>query len=51
MSDEMKYCELLKVIGELLYQKNRYIEMRNFEIDRLKTQLERAEKKIEELES
>ena len=50
MSDEMKYCEVLKQIGEILHQKKQYIEMRHFEIDRLKEKLEQAEKRIAELE-
>lgn len=49
MNDEMKYCELLKDIGELLFTKNRYISMRDFQIEQLKSQLEKAEKQIETL--
>lgn len=49
MTEEQKYSEVLKALGELLAENNRTIRLANYEIDNLKAKLEEAEKTIEEL--
>lgn len=49
MSDEQKYMELLKAIGQLLAENNRTIWLANYEITSLKEKLAEAEATIEEL--
>lgn len=43
MTDEQKYAEVLKGLGELLFDKNMTISCQKYEIDRLKAKLEAAE--------
>lgn len=50
MTDDQKYQELLKEIGELLAEKNNYVKFKEYELDRVKRLLEIAEKKIEEMQ-
>lgn len=45
MNDEQKYLELLKSIGELLSDKERTIQIRDYEIKKLKEELAKAEEK------
>lgn len=49
MTDEKKYCEVLKEIGQILTDKNSKIMMKDYEITRLKEKLEAAEKQLDEL--
>lgn len=49
MTDDQKYSEILKELGELISQKNMYIATREFQIENLKRQLEVAENKIKEI--
>lgn len=47
MTDEQKYCELLKEIGKLLKQKDDEIEFKDYQINDLKKKLAEAEEKIQ----
>lgn len=49
MTDERKFIELLKEMGELLMQKNNYLNMKEFQIERLESKLTAAEKELAEL--
>lgn len=49
MTDEQKYIELLKELGELIMQKNIYINTREYRIESLQRLLDSAEKEIEVL--
>lgn len=49
MTDEQKYMELLKSLGELLADNNRTIRLAKYEIETLNAKLEDAEATIEEL--
>lgn len=49
MDENQKYAVILMEIGELLQKKNTYIEIRDFENERLKQQLAMAEEQIQEL--
>lgn len=50
MTDEQKYNELLKAIGQYLRIKNDEIIIQEYEISTLRKKLETAEEKIKSLE-
>lgn len=49
MTDEQKYMELMKALGELLAKNNTAITLANYEIRTLKEKLADAERQIEDL--
>lgn len=49
MTDDQKYAEIMKELGELLMQKNNHIQMKDFQVERLQTKLSAAEKELQEL--
>lgn len=49
MTDEQKYMQLLKELGEVLLEKNNTIKMKDYQIEALTNRLSDAEKIIEKL--
>lgn len=49
MTDEQRYMELLKALGELLADNNSTISLANYRIKTLEDKLAKAEKQIEDL--
>lgn len=50
MTDEQKYSEVLKALGEVLAENSTTISTQSWQINRLKERLAEAEKAIEEAE-
>lgn len=49
MTDEQKYAEVIKAIGELLNEKDTTIHIKSYELDVVRNKLIEAEKQLEEL--
>lgn len=49
MTDEQRYAELLKAIGELLLNKNTTISILDYELREAKNKLSKAEQQLQDL--
>ena len=49
MTDEQRYAELLKAVGELLQNKNTTISILDYELQEAKNKLNKAEKQLQDL--